>query len=150
MNRDEFKYKIYMADTGLLISQAFSERVELDELYRKLITGKLEVNRGMIVENLIAQILKASGKELYFYSKSSREAEDRMEIDFLIRKSTVTSRHNICPIEVKSSKGHKLTSLNKCIKKFSNQISTPYVLHDGDVKIENGIVFFFFFMAPCL
>ena len=150
MNRDEFKYKIYMADTGLLISQAFSERVELDELYRKLITGKLEVNRGMIVENLIAQILKASGKELYFYSKSSREAEDRMEIDFLIRKSTVTSRHNICPIEVKSSKGHKLTSLNKCIKKFSNQISTPYVLHDGDVKIENGIVFLPLYMAPCL
>lgn len=150
MNREEFKYKIYMADTGLLISQAFSERVELDELYRKLLMGKLEVNRGMIVENLVAQMLKASGKELYFYSNSAKEAEDRMEIDFLIRKPTVTSRHNISPIEVKSSKRYKLTSLNKCIKKFSNQIGTPYVLHDGDLKLENGIVFLPLYMAPCL
>lgn len=150
MNREDFKYKIYMADTGLLISQAFSERVELDELYRKLLMGKLEVNRGMIVENLVAQMLKASGKELYFYSNSAKEAEDRMEIDFLIRKPTVTSRHNISPIEVKSSKRYKLTSLNKCIKKFSNQIGTPYVLHDGDLKLENGIVFLPLYMAPCL
>lgn len=150
MNREDFKYKIYMADTGLLISQAFSERVELDELYRKLLMGKLEVNRGMIVENLVAQMLKASGKELCFYSNSAKEAEDRMEIDFLIRKPTVTSRHNISPIEVKSSKGYKLTSLNKCIKKFSNQIGTPYVLHDGDLKLENGIVFLPLYMAPCL
>lgn len=150
MDREEFKYKIYMADTGLLISQAFRERVELDELYRKLLMGKLEVNRGMIVENLVAQMLKASGKELYFYSNSAKEAEDRMEIDFLIRKPTVTSRHNISPIEVKSSKGYKLTSLNKCIKKFSNQIGTPYVLHDGDLKLENGIVFLPLYMAPCL
>ena len=104
------------------------------------------MNKIMIKD--IAKVLIMSERKLL--KDSSREAEDRMEIDFLIRKSTVTSRHNICPIEVKSSKGHKLTSLNKCIKKFSNQIGTPYVLHDGDVKIENGIVFLPLYMAPCL
>ena len=150
MNREEFKYKIYMADTGLLISQAFHERAELDDVYRKLLMGKLEVNKGMIVENIVAQMLKASGKELYFYSKTSQNADDRMEIDFLIRKSDVTSRHNISPIEVKSSRGFKLSSLNKCIKKFGNQIGTPYVLYSGDVKEENGIVYLPLYMAPCL
>lgn len=150
MNREEFKYKIYLADTGLLISQTFNERDDLDELYGKLLLGKLEVNQGMIIENIVAQMLKASGKELYFYSKSSQLADERMEIDFLIRKPTVTSRHNISPIEVKSSRGFKLSSLNKCIKKFANQIGTPYVLYSGDVKEENGIVYLPLYMTPCL
>ena len=61
---------------------------------------KLEINKGMLVENMVAQMLRAAGNELYFYSHYSREAADRMEVDFLIRKSTVTSRHNILPIEV--------------------------------------------------
>ena len=150
MNREEFRYKIYMADTGLLISQTFNERAELDELYRKLLLGKLEVIQGMIIENIVAQMLKASGKELFFYSKASPDAEDRMEIDFLIRKSSVSSRHNISPIEVKSSRGFKLSSLNKCIKKFGNQIGTPYILYSGDVKEENGIVYLPLYMTPCL
>ncbi len=40
-----------------------------------------------------------------------------MQIDFLIQKEVVTSRHNISPIEVKSGTNYTLTSINKCIKK---------------------------------
>ena len=54
---------------------------------------KLEVNQGMLVENIVAQMLKAAGHNLFFFSNSSRtSAEDRMGIDFLIAKQAITSR----------------------------------------------------------
>ena len=57
-----------------------------------------------------------------------------MEIDFLIAKPITTSRHNISPIEVKSGQRYTLNSLRKCIAKYGSQLSTPYVLHDKDMK----------------
>lgn len=150
LNRNQNKFKIFLADTGLLISQAFSERDRLDSLYRKLMFDKLEVNKGMLVENIVAQMLKASGKELFFYSSYSNDSADRMEVDFLIRKPQVTSRHNISPIEVKSSGRYTLTSLLKCINKFSAHTATPYVLHSSDLRVSDGIVFLPLYMTPLL
>ena len=152
MNMERTTLKCYMGDTGLLISHAFDEHaIASEQLYRKLMLGKLEVNQGMLVENIVAQMLRASGHRLYFYSCSDRsDAEDRMEIDFLIAKPTITNRHNICPIEVKSGTRYTLTSLNKFCRKYAEQLSTPYVLHTTDQKTENGIRFLPLYMTPLL
>ncbi len=152
LNEERTTLKCYMGDTGLLVSHAFDERAVVDEdLYRKLMFGKLELNEGMLVENVVAQMLRASGHRLYFFSNSSRiSAEDRMEIDFLIAKPLTTSRHNISPIEVKSGKRYTLHSLRKCIAKYHSQLSLPYVLHDKDVAEEDGIVFLPLYMTPLL
>jgi predicted AAA+ superfamily ATPase len=112
---------------------------------------KLEVDEGMLVENVVAQMLKASGKELFFYSNYDKEvAENRMQIDFLIQKEMITSRHNISPIEVKSSTGYTLTSIQKCVKKFGQYLSTPYVLHTNDVERKDGMVYLPLYMAELL
>lgn len=152
LNEERTTLKCYMGDTGLLVSHAFDERgIVNEELYQKLMFGKLEVNEGMLVENIVAQMLSTSGHKLYFFSNNSRtSAEDRMEIDFLISKSGTTSRHNISPIEVKSGSRYALTSLKKCIAKYGNQLSTPYVLHDKDIKEEDGIVYLPLYMTPLL
>lgn len=152
LNEDRTTLKCYLNDTGLLISLAFDERgIVTEDLYRKLMFDKLEVNQGMLVENIVSQMLKASGHNLFFFSNSSRtSAEDRMEIDFLIDKPTTTSRHNISPIEVKSGVRYALTSLTKCMTKYAKDLSTPYVLHDKDLKIEDGIVFLPLYMTPLL
>ena len=152
LNEDRTTLKCYLNDTGLLISHAFDERgIVTEDLYRKLMFDKLEVNQGMLVENIVSQMLKASGHNLFFFSNSSRaSAEDRMEIDFLIAKQTTTSRHNISPIEVKSGARYALTSLTKCMTKYAKDLSTPYVLHDKDLKIEDGIVFLPLYMTPLL
>ena len=152
LNEERTTLKCYMGDTGLLISHAFDERgIVSADLYRKLMFDKLEVNEGMLVENIVAQMLRAAGHKLYFFSNSSRtSADDRMEIDFLIAKPVTTSRHNISPIEVKSGQRYTLNSLKKCIAKYGSQLSTPYVLHDKDVKMENGIVYLPLYMAPLL
>ena len=77
-----------------------------------------------VIENVVAQMLRTSGHKLYFFSKYDKShAGERMEQDFLITKNTVTSRHNISPIEVKSSIRYTLTSLMKCINKYGQYLS---------------------------
>lgn len=152
LNEVRTTLKCYMGDTGLLISHAFDERgIVSADLYRKLMFDKLEVNEGMLVENIVAQMLRASGHRLYFFSDSSRlSSEDRMEIDFLIAKPVITSRHNISPIEVKSGKRYTLSSLRKCMAKYGPQLSTSYILHDKDLKKEGDMVFLPLYMTSLL
>ncbi len=152
LNRERVTLKCYMADTGLLISHAFDENgIVSAEIYKKLLFDKLEVNKGMLVENIVAQMLTAAGHKLYFYSNSSRaDSASRMEIDFLIAKSKISSRHNISPIEVKSGKNYTLSSLRKFKDKYGEQLYIPYVLHDGDLKEEDGIRYLPLYMTPLL
>lgn len=150
LNRDRTLLKCYMGDTGLLISHAFDESGIVNEgIYKKLLLDKLEVNMGMVIENVVAQMLTASGHKLYFYTNSSRtDASSRMEIDFLIAKSKISNRHNISPIEVKSSKNYTLSSLRKFMEKYHEQLHIPYVLHTSDLKEENGILYLPLYMTP--
>ena len=153
LNQDRTTLKIYMADTGLLLSQSFSSEELVDEeIYKKILLDKLSFNKGMVIENIVAQMLRSAGHSLFFYSNPTREsAEDRMEIDFLITKSGITSRHNISPIEVKSGQRYTLTSLRKCIKKYDRDLATPYVIHPADLRIsEEGITFLPLYMTPLL
>lgn len=151
LNRDRTLLKCYMSDTGLLVSHAFDENgIVGEEVYKKLLLDKLEVNMGMILENAVAQMLTVSGHRLFFYSSSSRTAEDRMEIDFLVTKSRVGNRHNISPIEVKSGKNYTLSSLRKFVAKYGAFLHSPYVLHTADLKEEEGIVFLPVYMTPFL
>ena len=149
MNEDRTTLKCYMNDTGLLLSHAFDEKgIMSAEIYHKLLFGKLEVNEGMLVENVVAQMLTASGNKLFFYSKASYVAEERMEIDFLLQKNKVTNRHNIHPIEVKSGTNYTLSSLKKCMKKFGEYMTAPTVIHAGDLKVEDGITYLPLYMTP--
>ena len=119
---DRSNFKLYMGDTGLLVSQIMKNRDETDEdLYKALIFDKLGINQGMILENMVAQMLRASGHELYFheylYQPDGNEKEKKYEIDFITIK-----KKKICPIEVKSSnyKSHK--SFDYLIKKYNVNI----------------------------
>ena len=152
MRLDDSARKIYMADTGLLISHAFSEaKIRAEELYRKLMHDKIELNKGMLVENIVAQMLRASGHKLFFFSSYSKtNADERMEIDFLISKQVISSRHNIHPIEVKSTSRYSLASLNKFSAKYHTAIAEPIILHSSDLKIEDGKIFLPLYMTELL
>ncbi len=152
MNMTRASLKCYLADTGLLISHAFDENgIVSEEIYKKLLFGKLEVNEGMIFENIAAQMLTASGHKLYFYSKSDNEdASSRMEVDFLITKNKVTARHNIQGIEVKSTKRYTLSSLNKFREKYEEYAGSCFVLHTADFREENGIIYLPVYMTMFL
>ena len=152
LTRDGNTLKCYMADTGLLISHAFDENEIVGEnLYRKLMLDKLEINEGMLVENIVAQMLLAAGHQLYFFSNYSKtNSQDTMEIDFEITKTRISSRHNVIPIEVKSGKNYTLTSLNKFRKKYADMIGISFIIHTSDFKEEDDIVYLPIYMTPLL
>ena len=88
LSEDHTTQKIYMGDTGLLVTLTFQDNSYMDnELYRDLLLDKISVNEGMLMENVVSQMLRASGHSLYFYSRSDTDnRENNMEIDFLIKQ----------------------------------------------------------------
>ena len=152
LSLDRQRLKCYLCDTGLLVTLAFDDNEEARAgIMRSLATGKFGVNKGMLMENLVAQLLRASGRRLYYYSSYDKgNAANRMEVDFLITKNDVTNLHNICPIEVKSGPRYTLSSIRKYKEKLSQYTSTAYVLHTGDLALEDDFVFLPLYMALLL
>ena len=151
LNRERTTLKCYMADTGLLITQVFADQeATSQQIYRDVLFDKLGVNEGMIMENMVAQILHASGHELYFYSRSDREKpENTMEVDFLI-VAEGGPHAKICPIEVKSGKRYKTRSLDKFGEKFKKRVGDQYVVHTGNLKVEGGRIWIPLYLLPWL
>ena len=147
MNQDRLTLKCYMADTGLLISHAFSENRSTDnEIYKALLFDRLSVNEGMFMENIVAQMLVRNGHKLYFYSRSDKNnAQNTLEIDFLIRRN-----RKISPIEVKSSGYNRHTSVEKFKKKFKSRIGQTYIIYTKDYKKEDNITYLPIYMTMFL
>ena len=147
LSEDHATQKIYMADTGLLVTQAFRDDSYIDNrLYRDILLDKVNVNEGMLMENVAAQLLRSSDHELFFYSRSdtNNRAED-IEIDFLIKQG-----RRICPIEVKSSAYRHHSSLDKFIKKFDKRLGKKYLLYPKDIMVKDEVVHLPLYMAGLL
>ena len=147
LSADHSTQKCYMADTGLLVTHTFMDTAFTDnELYKAILFDKLDINEGMIMENIVAQMLRCNGHKLYFYSRSdNKNRENHMEIDFLI-----TENKKIAPIEVKSGNYRSHSSLDKFKKKFSAKIGTSYILYPKDVMEKDGIWHLPLYMAMFL
>ncbi len=144
--------KCYFLDTGLLLTMTFNEKQIInDEIYKKILFDNLSFNEGMIIENIVAQMLVSNGRKLYFFSKNNRnDSDSTMEIDFLISANKITSKHNIVPIEVKSSKRYKYSSLNKLKEKYNDYLDKAIIIHTKDLKEENGILYIPIYMTELL
>jgi len=147
MSGDHTTQKIYMADTGLLVTHTFRDNDYSDnELYRAILLDKLHINEGMLIENAAAQMLRCSGHRLFFYSRvDNNDRKNTIEIDFLIAK-----KGKICPIEVKSSEHLSHSSLDKFRKKFSAKLGETYILYTKDVMIKDNIIHLPVYMAMFL
>lgn len=143
MNRtkDYSKQKIYMGDTGLLVTAIFADsQLPIEQsIYKQLIIDKLSLNMGMVMENSVAQSLVCSGHELFFHRF------DRYEVDFLL-----TSGKKLIPIEVKSSSYSTHKSLDNFKNKYSSRIKNSYVIYNKDIKREGDVTYIPFYMAMFL
>ncbi len=147
LSADYNTQKCYMGDTGLLITHSFmnGECTE-NEIYKSILFDKLGINEGMIMENVVAQMLRVNGHKLFFYSRNdSINRENQIEIDFLIKDGK-----KICPIEVKSSDYKHHASLDKFRTKFRNNIGKSYILYSKDVMVKDDIIHLPFYMAMFL
>ncbi|WP_317643637.1 ATP-binding protein [Bombiscardovia apis] len=156
MEEDRATLKCYMADTGLLVSQAFpAGRGEnaANEIYREILFGQLNVNEGMLAENLVAQQLRAAGYDLFFYSSNNRsKAEQTMEIDFLLPApyAQAKAKLRVSPVEVKSTSRYGSKSLDKFKARFAKRVGTQYVIHPKELSQAGDRVYLPLYMAHCL
>lgn len=135
LTRNEEYFKMYASDTGLFVTLAFKDGdITENVIYDKLLNDKLSTNLGYVYENVVAQMLRASGKNLFYHTIPYAEGKKFYEIDFVI-----ADRHKISPVEVKSSgyKTHK--SLDVFCEKFSSRILNKYIIYTRDFKRENGV-----------
>ncbi len=142
LTKDFTRHKIYMADTALLVSQIFRSSKEpmTDSIYTSLVTDKISLNLGFVMENAVAQALRSNGHDLYFYMF------DHYEIDFLIPNGK-----KVIPIEVKSSSYSSHKSLDVFCEKYSDRVDNRrYVIYSKDLKKEGSTIFIPFYMAMCL
>lgn len=152
LNRDKTLQKCYMGDTGLLLSLAFDENeLAAQEIHRRILFDNIEINQGMLFENLVAQMLVASGHKLYFFTQSGKnDKSENMEIDFLISRPSLKRRKNISPIEVKSARQYSTTSLDKFQQKYSQYTDKAYIIHPKDLQDNGDIVKIPPYMTPLL
>ena len=146
LTKDPLRYKMYASDTGLFVTLAFKSKDFTENIiYDKLLSDKLDVNLGYIYENIVAQMLKASGKELYYNTITKPDGKGYYEIDFLLSDGSKVS-----PIEVKSSgyKSHK--SLDKFSEKFSSRIQHSYLVYTKDLKKDGNVLCLPIYMVPLL
>ena len=144
---DRSNFKLYMGDTGLLVTQIMKSRDETDEdLYKALIIDNLSINQGMIIENMVAQMLRASGHELYFheylYTPEDSVREKKYEIDFMTVK-----KKKICPIEVKSSGYMSHKSFDYLTKKYQLKMQDRYIIYTKDLKYKDEIMYIPIYMT---
>ena len=150
MYEERNNFKLYMGDTGLLVTQIMRNGTETeDALYKALIFNRLGINQGMIMENVVAQMLKAKGHQLYFheylYRAEENQREQKYEIDFL----TVRNR-KIVPLEIKSSGYSSHQSFDYFIKKYPTPVEERFIVYGKDLMLRDGIVYIPFYMACCL
>lgn len=147
LSADHRTQKCYMADTGLLVTHTFMDSTYTEnEFYKAVLFDRLDINEGMIMENVVAQMFRTNGHKLYFYSRSDKEnRENHIEIDFLIKEGK-----KICPVEVKSGNYKSHSSLDKFRKKFSSKLGNSYILYTKDVMIKDDIIHLPLYMAMCL
>ena len=152
LSLDHSTMKCYMGDTGLLISHAFGENELMrEDIHNHLLFGDIALNEGMLTENVIAQMLTAAGRKLFFFSRHDRNSrQNSIEVDFLVSKSKLARKNNVHPIEVKSGKNVKHHALDKFMAKYSDWLDVPYLLWDRDVALKDGILHLPLYMASLL
>lgn len=135
ITEDKSIFKLYIGDTGLMVTLAFGDkRFAENELYSKLLADKLPANLGYIYENLVAQMLRAAGNNLYYHTWPKDEKHN-YEIDFLLSRGT-----KICPVEVKSSNYKTHASMNEFCKKYPSRIGNRYLLYTKELRKDGEIV----------
>lgn len=144
--KDFDSYKLYLSDTGLFVTLMFIDRpVTENGIYAKLLSDKLPANLGFLYENLVAQVIAASGRELYYHTWEKTGSTHYYEVDFLI---SVGSKINA--FEIKSSGSGKHESIREFYRKYSRNVHNLYLVSQKDIGKEENLMFKPFYLMPFL
>jgi hypothetical protein len=144
LTKDRDSFKMYVADIGLFVTLMFYDRPFVEnELYTKLLADKLPANLGYLYENLVAQMIAAAGRELYYHTWNKKGSTHYYEIDFLVSKGAKVS-----PIEVKSSGTGKHESLTDFKKNYSKNVGESFIISQKDIGKSGDIQLMPVYLTP--
>lgn len=133
--KDLENFKLFVCDTGLFTTMLFMDKDFTENIiYEKLLSDKLSVNLGYLYENVVAQILKANGNSLFYYTFLDEKSRHNFEIDFLLARN-----NKVCPIEIKSSGYKTHASLDAFSKKYSSRILNKYLVYTKDLGKDKDV-----------
>lgn len=143
LTKEISKYKIFCADTGLFVTLSFWDKDHTENvIYQKLLNDKLSTNLGYVYENMIAQMLAASGNKLFYYTWP-KDATHNYEIDFLLSRGS-----KLHPIEVKSSGYNTHKSLDAFCQKFSHIVDRRYLIYTKDLRKDGDTLLLPVYLTP--
>lgn len=146
LHEDNNRYKMFLNDTGLFTTLAFWDKdITENTIYEKLLNGKLSADLGYVYENMVAQMLKASGNELYYHTWPTESGKHNYEVDFLLSRGA-----KLCPIEVKSSSYKSHASLDAFCEKFSDRVGSRYLIYTKDLRKDEATTLVPVFMTMFL
>ena len=146
LNSSYDQYKMYALDTGLFVTLAFWDKdITENVIYDKLLSDKLPTNLGYVYENVVAQMLTASGNRLFYHTWPSETSNHNYEVDFLLSRGT-----KLWPLEVKSSGYRTHKSLDEFCRRFSDRIGNRYLVYTKDYGKDAETVLLPVFMAMFL
>ena len=130
-NYDETKYKLYMADTGLLVAMLD------DEAQDDLRANKnLGVYKGALYENIAAEALKKAGSGLYYYKKD----DSTLEEDFFMRTA-----ESLVPVEVKATNNMARSLKTLISSERYPEIKFGIKVVGGNIGYNDGVYTFPYF-----
>lgn len=145
LTKDRSKFKIFCADTGIFVTLAFWDKDHTENIiYQKLLNDKLSTNLGYVYENMIAQMLVASGNKLFYYTWP-KDKTHNYEIDFLLSRGS-----KLYPIEIKSSGYKSHASLDAFCQKYSHVVGQRYLIYTKDLKKDHETILLPAYMTPFL
>ena len=144
--KDFDSYKLYLSDTGLFVTLMFIDRPEAEnELYAKLLSDKLPANLGYLYENLVAQMIASTERELFYHTWEKKGSTHYYEVDFLVSEG---SKVNV--FEVKSSGIGKHESIDDFSIKYSKYVRKTYLLSQKDVDKDGALLMKPIYLLPFL
>ncbi len=145
-NKDLSRFKLFTADTGLFVTLIFKDGKYTDnDIYSRLLNGRVQTNLGCLYENMVAQTLVANGHELFYHTFLNEASKHNYEIDFLVK-----DKKKVCPIEVKSSGYKNHSSIDAFSKKFSSRISRKILTYTKDYQKDENIEYLPIYMMQFL
>ena len=132
-NYDESKYKIYFADSGLLVAMLDDEAQE-----NLRVNKNLGVYKGALYENIVGEALVKAGYDLYYYKKDN----STLEQDFFDR-----NKENLIPVEVKATNGTARSLRTLIASNHYPDIQFGIKFISGNIGLSNNIYTFPYFCA---
>ena len=144
--KDITNFKLYLSDIGLFTTMLFNDKSSTNSnIYKKLLSDKLDVNLGYLYENAVAQIIKSNDRDLFYSVFKIEETSKNYEIDFLL-----TDKNKLVPIEVKSSNVNNHKSINEFSKKYSSKISRRILFSQNDLSNDEMLELKPIYLAPTI